>query len=657
MRSSFSYLSTFALRSCIFLCAVELVHGQLSSPASRQVTDPQSIVSEKNQAAREVPVEDFFFSRSAFWPSWSPDGKEIVFAYNMTGRRNLWKIPSTGGWPLQLTQSDDRQINPVWSPDGKWIVYQQDKGGNELWDLYAVPGDGGEAINLTNTPDRREETPFWSRDGKTIAIMLKPKDSPVYDIALLDWTTKKIRNITNEQEKSYAWNPFGWSQDGRFVFANRAELSYTESDVYRIEVATGKLENLTPHKGKILYYATSVSPDGSTVLLTSTEKGGYQNVGLLDVATRKIKFVTGTQWEANSGDFSPNATSFTYYVNEDGRGDGFIVDMVSGQTKRLRMPEGINYFVGYPIAFSPTGDRLIVSHESSTKSPDFWIYEVSSERCYQLTFSAIASLNNTPLPVSKIVHYKSFDGTMISALMWMPFNLQRDGSNPALVLPHGGPAGQTTDAWNARIAAFVSRGYICIAPNVRGSTGYGTDFQNANYQDLGGGDLQDEVYAANFLKRTGYVDSSKIGITGGSYGGFMTLMAVAKTPDVWAAGVELYGIINWLTMVKHSDPLLDQYLRTILGDPLKDSLIYASCSPLKYVHQVKCPVLVLQGDNDVRVPKEEAQQVVDILKNAGKVVDVHYYPNEGHGFTKRENQIDAIMRTLDWFDRYLKNKK
>jgi dipeptidyl aminopeptidase/acylaminoacyl peptidase len=636
---------------------VELAYAQPSSPASRQVTDPQSIVSEQNQNAREVPVEDFFFTRSAWLPSWSPDGKEIVFTYTMTGRRNLWKIPSTGGWPLQLTQSDDRQLNPIWSPDGKWIVYQQDKAGDELWDLYAVPGEGGEVINLTNTPGMREEGPRWSTDGKTIAIMVKPKDSPIYDIAMLDWATKKVHNITNEQEKSYVWSSIGWSQDRKFFFGNRTEISYTEGDIYRIEIATGKLENLTLHKGKILYYATSISPDGSTLLITSTEKGGYQNVALLDVATKKIKPVTDTQWEATSGDFSPNGKSFTYFLNEDGRADAYIVDRVSGRTKKLEMPEGINYFAGYPTAFSPTGDRLIVSHESSTKPPDFWIYKVSSKHCYQLSFSAIASLNNTPLPVSKIAHYKSFDGRMISALMWIPFNLKRDGSNPALVLPHGGPAGQTIDEWNTRIAAFVSRGYICIAPNVRGSTGFGTEFQNANYQDLGGGDLQDEVYAANFLKSTGYTDSLKIGITGGSYGGFMTLMAVAKTPDVWAAGVELYGIINWLTMAKHSDPILNEYVKTILGDPQKDSLVYKSCSPLKYIHQVKCPVLVLQGDNDVRVPKEEAQQVVDILKNDGKVVDVHYYANEGHGFSKRENQIDAIKRTLDWFDRYLKNRK
>jgi dipeptidyl aminopeptidase/acylaminoacyl peptidase len=238
----------------------------------------------------------------------------------------------------------------------------------------------------------------------------------------------------------------------------------------------------------------------------------------------------------------------------------------------------------------------------------------------------------------------------------MPFNLRRDGSNPALVIPHGGPTGQMVDYWNTDVAALASRGYICMAPNVRGSTGYGMEFQKANYQDLGGGDLQDEVYAAEFLKATGYVDPGKIGITGGSYGGFMTLMAVGKTPDRWAAGVELYGIISWFTMLQHSDPLLNQYLRSLLGDPETDRKVYEAASPISYIKDAQAPLLVLQGDNDIRVPKEEADQVVDILKKQGRTVEAHYYPNEGHGFLKRENQIDSIRRTVEWFDRYLRKK-
>jgi len=252
------------------------------------------------------------------------------------------------------------------------------------------------------------------------------------------------------------------------------------------------------------------------------------------------------------------------------------------------------------------------------------------------------------------VHYKSFDGTVISAILWLSFNLERNGKNPGIVLPHGGPTGQTLDTFNRSVIALVSRGYTVIAPNVRGSTGYGLAFQKANFQDLGGGDLQDEVYAAKFLTATGYIDPKKIGITGGSYGGYMTLMAIGKTADIWAAGVEQFGIVDWYTMLQHEDPRLQEYEKSLLGDPVKDRAVYEAASPIKYLTNAKAPLLVLQGENDIRVPKEEAEQVVSILKNAGKTVDVHYYPGEGHGFAKRENQIDAIRRMIDWFDRYLK---
>jgi dipeptidyl aminopeptidase/acylaminoacyl peptidase len=212
------------------------------------------------------------------------------------------------------------------------------------------------------------------------------------------------------------------------------------------------------------------------------------------------------------------------------------------------------------------------------------------------------------------------------------------------------------DYWNTDVAALTSRGYICIAPNPRGSTGYGLEFQKANFQDLGGGDLKDELAGVDFLKATGYVDPRKIGITGGSYGGFMTLMAIGKFPDVWAAAVEEYGVIAWSSMAKNSDPSLNEYLKALLGDLEKNRQIYDADSPITYIRNEKVPLLVLQGDNDPRVPKEEAQQVVDILKKEGRVVEAHYYANEGHGFVKRENQIDAIRRTIAWFDQYLMGK-
>ena len=628
-----------------------------TGPDDRGITDPKSVASAANPAARPVPVEDLYYTRSVFGAAWSPDGQQVLFSSDMSGRFNLWKVRASGGWPIQLIQSDDVQSGAIWSPDGKWIVYQQDHAGNELYDLYAIPSDGGEPINLTNTPEIREQDPHWSPDGNTIAFAYKPKEGTTYDIALLDWATHKVHKLTNEQQPGYFWSVVAWSKDSKTIYASRVNPPFTDADVYKVNVATGAAENLTPHQGTVRYLASSLSPDGATLLLSCDAKGGYMNVALLEVATRKLSWVTDTKWEVFSGNFSPDGKGFTYTLNEDGLADAYLVDRGTNRAEKLNLPHGLNGYSGNPTEFSPQADRVIVSHEASNQPGDFWVYNIGQHRADQLTFSPIASLRATPLPASQIVHYKSFDGKTITALLWMPFNLKRDGGNPALVIPHGGPTGQRVDYFSPEVQALVTRGYICIAPNPRGSTGYGLEFQKANFQDLGGGDLKDEIAAVDFLKATGYVDPQKVGITGGSYGGFMTLMAIGKTPDVWAAAVELYGIINWSTMLKNSDPSLNEYLKGLLGDPEKNQKIYEAASPITYIRNEKVPLLVLQGDNDPRVPKEEAQQVVEILKKEGRVVEAHYYANEGHGFAKRENQIDSIRRTIDWFDRYLMGKK
>jgi dipeptidyl aminopeptidase/acylaminoacyl peptidase len=644
------------MRVLIVICCVFTPLAASTGPDDRPLTDPKSVVSESNPAARPAPIDDLYYTRSVFGAAWSPDGQQIVFTTDISGRSNLWKVRASGGWPIQLTQSDDRQYSAVWSPDGKWIVYQQDRAGDELWDLYAIPSAGGEPLNLTNTPTIREQDPHWSHDGRTIAFAYKPKDGSQYDIALLDWSTRKVHKLTNERQPGYSWNVVAWSRDDKVIYAGRVNPPFTDADVYRIDVATGKLENLTSHQGTIRYLASSLSPDGGMLLLSSDAKGGYMNIALLDVATKKVTWVTDLKWEAYSGNFSPDGKSYSYVVNEDGLIDAYLADRSTNHGEKLDLPHGLNSFSGNPNEFAPQSDRVIVSHEASNQPGDLWIYDLHSRHAEQLTFSAIASLRATPLPPSQIVHYKSFDGKIISALLWMPFNLRRDGSNPALVLPHGGPTGQMVDYWNTHAAALTSRGYICVAPNPRGSTGYGLDFQKANFQDLGGGDLKDEIAGVEFLEATGYVDPKKIGITGGSYGGFMTLMAIGKAPDIWSAAVELYGIINWSTMLKSSDPSLNEYLKALLGNPEENRKIYEADSPITYIRNEKAALLVLQGDNDPRVPKEEAQQVVDILKKEGRVVDVHYYPNEGHGFVKRENQIDSIRRTVAWFDHYLMGK-
>jgi dipeptidyl aminopeptidase/acylaminoacyl peptidase len=637
------------------ICAVSVAFKIFASgPDDRTPTNPKSIISPANPQAQPVPIDDLYYTRSLLYPGWSPDGTQIVFTCNLAGRANLWKMPVTGGWPVQMVQSDDRQYGGLWSRDGKWIVYQQDRGGGEYYDIYAIPAGGGAPTNLTSTPDISETTEQFSPDGTLLAIGHKLKTGSSRNIGVLDWETKQVRKLTDEHEPDRNWDFRAWSTDGKFIYADRYNVVGTDSDIYRIDVAGGQMENLTPHQGEKCYESSALSPDGRKLAVTSNAKNGAQNVALLDVATKELTWVTDTTWEASPGDFSSDGKCFAYVLNTDGRRDTYLVDCASLRPEKLDFPPGLSSPTGRPSSFSPDGRFLLIDHQSSRRPEDLWLYDLDSRHARQITFAAVATLNPQTIPEAQIVHYRAFDGKIISALLWVPFNLQRDTSNPAIIMPHGGPTGQTTDTFNKNAVALASRGYVVIAPNPRGSTGYGIEFQKANIKDLGGGDLQDEIYAADFLVETGYVNPKKIGITGGSYGGFMTLMAIGKTPDRWAAAVESYGIINWFSMLEHSDPVLQQYERSLLGDPEKDRQVYEDASPLKYLRNAKAPLLVLQGENDIRVPKEEADQVVAILRSEGRTVDVHYYPAEGHDFMKRENLVDAMKRTIAWFDKYLK---
>ena len=622
-----------------------------------QPTDPKAVQSLSNPHASAVPIDDLYYTRSIGGATWSPDGKQIVLATNLSGRTNLWKVSSNGSWPAQLAQSDEAQLSPIYSPDGKWVVYQQDKGGNELYDLYAIPSAGGTPVNLTNTPEVRELSARFSPDGNWIAFDAKTSKSPNLNVMVMDWRTHAVRALTAEATPNHWWNRICWSHDGKYVFALRTQNSFTDSDVYRIEVASGKAENLTQHKGEARYTASALSPNDDRLLISSNEGVPHSRVGVFNLATRQITWITNGDWDAEPDDWSPDGRVFTYSVNQDSRNDVYLVDAKTLRATKLRDLEGLNSLNGNPHAFSPDSRKLLVRHENSRQPADLWIYDVAASSGTQLTHSAIASIDPDNIPPSELVHYKSFDGTVVSAILWIPFNLKRDGTNPAIVIAHGGPTGQTEDGWNPTAVAYASRGYICIAPNVRGSTGYGIPFQKANYQDLGGGDLQDEVYAVDFLKQTGYVDAKRVGITGNSYGGFMTMMAVSKTPDVWAAGVEQYGVANWRTMLTHADPFLQEYVKGLLGDPEHDAAAYDKTSVLQFIGGEKAPLLLLQGENDIRVPKEEAEQIAEKLRAQGSTFDVHYYPQEGHGWRKREDQIDALRRAVAWFDRYLMAKE
>ena len=568
---------TCALPAFVLLCSLAFASG----PQSRTPTDPAGVVSAQQPGTGPVDIKELLDTPRPGGAAWSPDGEQIVYGSNASGRINLWLMNADGSGSHQLAHSDDSQFSATWAKNGSGIVYQQDRGGDEIYDLYFVPAAGGEPQNLTNTNQTTETGPLFSPDGKWIALQTREKQAPYTNLALMDWSTHKVRQLTHEQDpKKRSWHMVAWSPDGLFLYADRGDLN-EDASIYRVNVQSGEAVELTPHQGKVLIEATSISPDGKTLLITSNEKGGFSNVALFDIASRKKTWVTDTQWDASSGSFSPDGSRFTYSLNADGRTSIHFVDAKTGKESPQSLPEGLNFEQGNPSPFSAK-DKFLFVHQDSTHAPNLYVLAAGSGSPQQITHVESESLRAAVLPQSQIVHYRSFDGKLISAFLSVPFNLKRDGTNPLILLPHGGPAGQTVDSFSPRTIALVSRGYVVIAPNVRGSSGYGADFQRANYQDLGGGDLQDEVYAVKFVEATGYVDTKKVGITGGSYGGFMTLMAIGKAPEIWAAAVEEYGIIDWYTMLQHSSPALQEYEKSLLGDPVKGSREIRS----HFAHQV-----------------------------------------------------------------------
>ncbi|HVI10951.1 MAG TPA: S9 family peptidase [Candidatus Binatia bacterium] len=620
-------------------------------PAPEAITDPKKVASKPNAEVepKSLTIEKLYMTRQIGRPTWSPDGKRVAFISNMSGRNNLWVVPAEGGWPVQLTVSDQRQAAPTWSPDGKWIAYQSDYDGDELWDIFLVSPVTGKVVNLTSTRQISETGPTWSPDGRYLAYLVKPKDSAAYEIDIYDMLMREVKHMTTgtPQDKNNS-NPI-WSKDSKYIVYTQEQAKGTDSNVFLAEVATAQSTLLTPHEGEHLYSATDISPDSKHILITSNAANGYDNAGQIEITSKKVSWFTRDKWQIRSGEFSPDGKRVTFTANVDGNEDIYLHDLATNKSTALPIPKGVNEPAGGHSAFSKDGSRLLYYHNGPTAPGDLWVYTTATGKSHQLTHSLVAGVRSEDMVEPLLVHYPSRDGKWtISAFLYVPFNMARNGQNAAVVYIHGGPKSQSMNSFNRFVQFAVNQGYMVLAPNYRGGTGYGKEFENANLFDMGGGDLQDVLAGVDWIKQTGHLDPKKIAVMGGSYGGYLSMMAVTKAPDVWAAGVPIVPFVNWFTEIENEDPILQQSDLATMGDVEKNKALYQDRSPINFIDQVKAPLLLLAGGHDPRCPKEETQQVVEAIKKRGGTVDYKIYENEGHGFARVENQIDAYKRVADF---------
>ncbi len=637
------YLFVIVVLMTIIACSQTL-------PAPQVITDPKQIASKPDaRVEKNLTIEKLYMTRQVGGATWSPDGKTVAFISNLSGRNNLWLVPSEGGWPTQLTVSDQRQTSPTWSPDGKWIAYTSDYDGDEQWDIFLASPKTGQVVNLTNTREISEENPVWSPDGRYLAYTVKPKNSSVFEIDVYDTVLRDLKHLTAGTAKDRMNVDPVWSADGKFIFYTQEQSKGTDSNIFVVDVASAESTLLTPHPGEKTYSATGISPDGKQLLITSNAGNGYDNAALLEVATKKIHWLTEDKWQIQGESFSPDGKSLTYTANVDGNNEIYLYDMASGKARALPMPKGLNWPSGRSSPFARDGSKMLYSHTGPTAPGDLWVYTLADGKSYQLTHSLVGGVRAEDMVEPQLVRYPSKDGKWtISAFVYVPCNLPRNGQHPAIVYVHGGPTAQTMNTFNRFVQYMVNQGYLVIAPNYRGSTGYGKDFQQANLFDMGGGDLQDVLSAADWIKQTGYVDPKKLTLMGGSYGGYLTMMGVTKAPDLWAAGIPIVPFVNWFTEIQNEDPVLQQSDLATMGDLVKNKALYEDRSPINFVDQIKAPLYLLAGGHDPRCPKTEAQQVVDAIKKRGGVAEYKVYDNEGQGFARVENQIDAYKRVADF---------
>ena len=615
------------------------------------ITDPKLVTSQQRANAQSFDLEKLYLTRSVGATAWSPDGKQIVFVTNISGRNNLWLVPAAGGWPVQLTVSNQRQTAPAWSPDGKSIAYMSDYDGDEQWDIFIVSPLSGEVINLTKTKDVSEESPVWSPDGKWLAYSVKPRESSTYEIDLINILTRQVRHLTTGTPKEQSnFGPI-WSHDGKQIAFTQQHATGKDSNIFLVDVDSGRRTLLTPHANEANHIATDISPDGKWILLTSNAGNGYDNVGLLEVASKKVGWLTQDKWEINSANFSPDGKLATWTASIDGRQEIVSYELATKKTAALPLAKGVNSLGGAESPFTRDGGRLLFFHNGSNAPQDVWVYDRHTGTSQQITNSLMGGIRGEDMVEPYLVHYPSKDSKwQISALVYVPHNLQRNGQSPAIVYVHGGPTAQTMNSFNRNVQYLVNQGYVVIAPNYRGSSGYGKEFMDANRYDMGGGDLADCVAAAEWIKQTGYVDPKKLVIMGGSYGGYMTMMGVTKAPEVWAAGVAIVPFVNWFTEIKNEDPLLREYDMATMGDPAdpKNKQLFEERSPAYHLESIRAPLMMLAGGHDPRCPASETRQVQEAIEKRGGKVDVKIYENEGHGFAKVENQIDAYKRVASF---------
>jgi dipeptidyl aminopeptidase/acylaminoacyl peptidase len=585
----------------------------------------------------------------------SPDGTRVCFASSAGGRARIYVTSLDGGEPQTLNLGGEATTQPKWSPRGDCIAFLQDVGGDENYRIALVDLASGKIRDLTNAAGTLHENYSWSRDGSRIAFVSN-RDGQ-FDVYWVGVATAEVHRVTRHPSVHHSPE---FSPDGSTLAycSNRTDLR-SNWDTFVNNLEGNAEQQLTTHEGEadeMSYYAGQrphFSSDGKRVLVGSSVRGNY-DITAISLESHEQEWLVDARWDEINGQLSPDESHLAYVSNQDGNFILKIKGLASGDVWAVSQLDGCSGVIGMrgkgeDYRWLPDGTGLVYGHRSSVEPGSVFAVSVNGGEPRCLYTSMPDGVDRSRLTTPRVVTYASFDGTSVSGLLYEPTD--RNGVGPAILMPHGGPTGQSTNTWSPLVQRLTSLGYVVFEPNFRGSTGYGRDFQWMNRNDWGGGDLKDVVAGANWLEQNGMADA--FGIVGGSYGGFMTLSAITQYPERWRAAVSIFGIANLVTMYTTARADMKLFQERNIGRPDENPELYRDRSPLNHAGKVNAPLLILQGERDARVPLREAEQMCASLQAAGKQFEYVVYADEGHGFAKIETRRDYISRIGEFFEKHL----
>ncbi|MDZ4769572.1 MAG: S9 family peptidase [Chloroflexota bacterium] len=575
--------------------------------------------------------------------AYSPDGKTIAHVTNTTGQFNLWTIPSGGGIARQLTAFTDDTVRGVaWRPDGRQIAFNADRSGDEQTGIFTIGATGGVPVAVTTARAQHflASTPY-SPDMKTLTYAGNDQTPENMDVILRDIETGETGRPFPTGGAMYL--PAYWSSNGRYLTGSRI-LSNTKQDILLFDTEGGTLVNVTESDNEVIFGIGPWSHDGSGFYIVTNHGREYAGLAFYTLAGNAWAWIETPEHDIENIALSRDGRTLIWSVNENGASRLYGRSTVTGNPLALPdLPLGMID----AIDVNPDGSKVALVFASPISAPNLTEFDLRTGELIELGQSMIGGIDPADLISPELIQYPTHDGRMIPAWLYRPRG--SDGQAAVMLSIHGGPESQERPRYNymGLYQYLLSRGVAILAPNIRGSTGYGLTYQKLIHRDWGGAELGDIEAAAQWLQGQTWVDASKLIVYGGSFGGFATLSAATRLPQYWALAIDIVGPSNLITFTRSVPPHWKTMVRGWVGDPDEDAEMLIARSPITHVDRITAPLLVIQGANDPRVVKAESDQMVERIQANGGDVTYYVDPDEGHGATRRANALVWYKHVID----------